>query len=77
MVEVQNDLMNKVVELTSIEAISSTSIRVSWDILANPDHIEGFFIRYENLNQSVDCFCFNFGCFIGFETCLAGLKSSI
>jgi roundabout axon guidance receptor 2 len=48
--EVQNDLMNKVVELTSIEAISSTTIRVTWEIITNANHIEGFYIRFRDMS---------------------------
>ena len=45
--DVQNTLLNKVVELRSIEAISSTAIRVTWVI--RPEAIgavEGFYVRY-------------------------------
>ena len=53
--EVQNTLMNKVVELTSIEAISSTTIRVSWEIIlpeetAKKKYVEGFYIRYRDMS---------------------------
>ncbi len=53
--EVQNTLMNKVVELTSIEAISSTTIRVSWDIIlpeeiSKKKYVEGFYIRYRDMS---------------------------
>ena len=53
--EVQNTLMNKVVELTSIEAISSTTIRVSWDIILPEEilkkkYVEGFYIRYRDMS---------------------------
>jgi roundabout axon guidance receptor 2 len=49
--EVQNALMSKVVELSSVEAISSTAIRVTWQILAdNPAHVEGFFIRFRDMS---------------------------
>lgn len=43
--EVQSDLMNKVVDLSSIEAISSTSIRVSWTLLSDSTFVEGFHVR--------------------------------
>ena len=53
--EVQNTLMNKVVELTSIEAISSTTIRVSWEIILPEEtikkkYVEGFYIRYRDMS---------------------------
>ena len=49
--EVQNDLMNKVVELTSIEAISSTSIRVSWHVLLeDAPFVEGFHVRFRDMS---------------------------
>ena len=49
--EVQNTLMNKVVELTSIEAISSTTIRVSWDVKADAiSYIEGYYVRYRDMS---------------------------
>ena len=44
--DIQNTLLNKVVELRSIEAISSTAIRVTWVI--RPEAIgslEGFYVR--------------------------------
>ena len=44
--DVQNTLLNKVVELGSIEAISSTAIRVTWAV--RPEAIgsfEGFYVR--------------------------------
>ncbi len=49
--EVQNALMSKVVELTSVEAISSTTIRVSWNVLAeDPKMVEGFYIRFRDMS---------------------------
>ena len=49
--DVQNTLMNKVVELTSIEAISSTTIRVSWDVKSEAmPFIEGFYVRYRDMS---------------------------
>ena len=44
--DIQNTLLNKVVELRSVEAISSTAIRVTWVI--RPEAIgslEGFYVR--------------------------------
>nr|XP_040563510.1 roundabout homolog 2-like [Lepeophtheirus salmonis] len=49
--EVSNALMSKVVQLTSIEAISSTTIRVSWSILPESmSYVEGFFVRYRDMS---------------------------
>ena len=48
--DVQDHLMTKVVELTSIEAISSTTIRVSWEILADSSYVEGFFVRFRDMS---------------------------
>ena len=43
--------MTKVVELTSIEAISSTTIRVSWElILEDASYVEGFFVRFRDMS---------------------------
>ena len=44
--DVQNTLLNKVVELRSIEAISSTAIRVTWVIRREAiNSVEGFYVR--------------------------------
>lgn len=44
--DVQNTLLNKVVELGSIEAISSTAIRVTWTIRPEAmGSVEGFYVR--------------------------------
>ncbi len=53
--EVQEDLLNKVVELSSIEAVSSTAIRVSWSVPESVDaralaHVEGFFVRFRDMS---------------------------
>lgn len=48
--EVQNHLLDKVVELGSIEAISSTTIRVSWKVLINDKYVEGFFVRFRDMS---------------------------
>lgn len=50
--EVQNTLLSKVVELSSVEAISSTAIRVTWQLLVNenPEYVEGFFIRFRDMS---------------------------
>ena len=44
--DVQNTLLNKVVDLRSIEAISSTAIRVTWVIRPEAlGSVEGFYVR--------------------------------
>ena len=44
--QIQNTLLNKVVELRSIEAISSTAIRVTWEIRQEAiNSVEGFYVR--------------------------------
>ena len=44
--DIQNTLLNKVVELRSIEAISSTAIRVIWEIRPEAiGSVEGFYVR--------------------------------
>ena len=49
--EVQNTLLSKVVELSSVEAISSTAIRVTWQItIENSAYVEGFFIRFRDMS---------------------------
>eukprot|EP00095_Tigriopus_kingsejongensis_P009444 maker-scaffold108_size357748-snap-gene-2.20 protein:Tk09444 transcript:maker-scaffold108_size357748-snap-gene-2.20-mRNA-1 annotation:"conserved hypothetical protein" len=48
--EVQNHLLDKVVELMSIEAISSTTIRVSWKVLISSKYVEGFFVRFRDMS---------------------------
>ena len=45
-------LLSRVVELTSIEAISSTTIRVSWKMLVDSQYVEGFFVRYRLVRKS-------------------------
>ena len=47
---VHDVLMNKVVELTSIEAIGSTMIRVTWEELAGEgaEFVEGYFVRFRH-----------------------------
>ena len=47
---VQDVLMNKVVELTSIEAISSTMIRVSWETLTESDFVAGYHVRFRDMS---------------------------
>lgn len=48
---VQNTLLSKVVELSSVEAISSTAIRVTWQLITdNPAYVEGFFIRFRDMS---------------------------
>ena len=47
--------MTKLVELSSIEAVSSTAIRVSWTVPASVDarslkHVEGFFVRFRDMS---------------------------
>ncbi len=46
----QDALMTKVVELTSIEAVSSTTIRVSWSVAASTTFVEGFFVRFRDMS---------------------------
>ena len=49
--DVQNTLLSKVVELSSVEAISSTAIRVTWALITdNPAYVEGFFIRFRDMS---------------------------
>ena len=49
--DVQNTLLSKVVELSSVEAISSTAIRVTWQLITdNPAYVEGFFIRFRDMS---------------------------
>ena len=49
--DVQNTLLSKVVELSSVEAISSTAIRVTWQLISdNPGYVEGFFIRFRDMS---------------------------
>ncbi len=53
--EVQNDLMTKLVELSSIESVSSTAIRVSWRVPDAVDaralsHVEGYFVRFRDMS---------------------------
>ena len=50
---VHDVLMNKVVELTSIEAIGSTMIRVTWEELAGEmgaQFVEGYFVRFRDMS---------------------------
>ncbi len=53
--EVQNDLMTKLVELSSIESVSSTAIRVSWRVPDVVDaralsHAEGYVDRFRAMS---------------------------
>ena len=48
---VHDVLLNKVVELTSIEAIGSTMIRVTWrELMAESEFVEGYFVRFRDMS---------------------------
>ena len=47
---VHDVLLNKVVELTSIEAIGSTMIRVTWQELTESEFVEGYFVRFRDMS---------------------------
>ncbi len=50
-INVQNTLLSKVVELSSVEAISSTAIRVTWQLLTDkPEYVEGFYVRFRDMS---------------------------
>ena len=49
--DVQDTLLSKVVELSTVEAISSTAIRVTWQLITdNPEYVEGFFVRFRDMS---------------------------
>ena len=43
--EAREELMAKVVELLSLEPITSTSIRLTWKLLTKINYLHGFYIR--------------------------------
>ena len=42
---VRDQLLVKLVELVSLEPVSSTSIRLEWKLLADVQYLHGFYIR--------------------------------
>ncbi|XKL63096.1 hypothetical protein PGB90_005460 [Kerria lacca] len=44
-------LSNKVLVLRDLFPLSSTSIRVIWDVITNPDWIEGIYVRFRDLSD--------------------------
>ncbi|KAF7490967.1 Protein sax-3 [Sarcoptes scabiei] len=47
------------VKLRDARASSSTSIKLLWNVIGNPDLIEGYYIRYQNLKNDPDQIKFN------------------
>ncbi|XP_023708253.1 protein sax-3 isoform X3 [Cryptotermes secundus] len=48
--EARARLGTKVVELRDVQPISSTSVRLIWDILVGEAYVEGFYIRFRDLS---------------------------
>jgi len=39
-------LLSRVLEIVDLEAISSTSVRITWNLLSDTEYIQGFYIRF-------------------------------
>ncbi|XP_052128533.1 roundabout homolog 2-like isoform X2 [Frankliniella occidentalis] len=55
----RSHLSSSVVTLRDVQPISSTSLRLTWDIVGSANFIEGFYVRYRELPQTNDSFSDN------------------
>ncbi|KAG8230741.1 hypothetical protein J437_LFUL011076 [Ladona fulva] len=49
--EARKQLSTKVVELRSVQPISSTSVRLTWEILTASKFVEGLYVRYRDISS--------------------------
>ncbi|XP_046384505.1 roundabout homolog 2-like isoform X2 [Ischnura elegans] len=49
--EARKQLSTKVVELRSVQPISSTSVRLTWEILTASRFVEGLYVRYRDISS--------------------------
>ena len=52
----RDSLLTKLIELVEIEAISSTSVRLTWNFISETRYVEGFYIRFRDMSGGSEKF---------------------
>jgi len=54
--DARDSLLTKLIEIVEIEAISSTSVRLTWNFISDTRYVEGFFIRFRDMSGGSEKF---------------------
>eukprot|EP00092_Neocalanus_flemingeri_P031723 GFUD01034457.1.p1 GENE.GFUD01034457.1~~GFUD01034457.1.p1 ORF type:complete len:1341 (+),score=224.87 GFUD01034457.1:285-4307(+) len=54
--DARDSLLTKLIEIVEIEAISSTSVRLTWNFISVTHYVEGFFIRFRDMSGGSEKF---------------------
>jgi len=54
--DARDSLLTKVIEIVELQAISSTSVRLTWNFISDTRYVEGFFIRFRDMSGGSEKF---------------------
>ena len=54
--DARDSLLTKLIEIVEIQAISSTSVRLTWKFISDTRYVEGFFIRFRDMSGGSEKF---------------------